>query len=96
MHELIVVPFKASFLSEIIIELEKYELSFSLFFILDILITFCTAIYIDGTLIEDSGVIAKLYMQNGLLVDIISSFPIEFFILLKNNQLNQLDNVFIF
>lgn len=92
---MLVVPFRLSFLYDNTELFYEYvQLTFSCLWMMDIIVTFFTAIYQKGYLIEDLKIIAIEYISSGsFFFDILTSFPTELFII---NALKDQSNLQVF
>ena len=74
------LPFSIAFENK----LTEYRQTFTIynnvllgFFLIDILINFNMALYLEGTLIKDRKLIAMRYLKGWFLIDLISTFPFQ-------------------
>ena len=79
--DLVLVPFKLSFKDKAESEgdsiIGRLDTGLTIFFFLDILLSFHTSFYQDGTLIFRHKAIAIDYLKGWFIVDIIASFPYQ-------------------
>lgn len=72
------IPFSISFLQDQIpTEMTYFELVITCFFLCDILVTFNTSLYHNGSLLKSRKKIAKIYLKQAFWLDIFSSFPFD-------------------
>ncbi|TMW57201.1 hypothetical protein Poli38472_003126 [Pythium oligandrum] len=73
-YNAVILPFQASFnVTEV--EEDSFERFIDIFFLLDIAITFNTAIELDGSIRYDRKLVAKSYVQSWFLIDLVAALP---------------------
>jgi hyperpolarization activated cyclic nucleotide-gated potassium channel 2 len=72
------IPYSLAFLQdEIPFEMNIFEILITIIYLLDIVVTFNTAVFSKGILIKDRGKIFCFYLKNGFFLDFLSSFPFD-------------------
>ena len=85
-YSAIIVPFRISFSADATGAVWAFELCLSLCFIVDLTLSFFTAVWMDGEWVADQRKIAAVYMRGWFWVDAPSSLPLELLDLLPGDM----------